>query len=174
MKTVQHTVSDAMTQHYNISVYPMSTTVNNHIKSLLQPGTTVILYSGGWRLDFDAVYLELNNYQTLNIPNTPKKTYFIDPKNTALIHKVLCDIDAKNVLFLHSAWFCNYQSMDKLIASMDKFLIYGAQIILSVPAIRTDFNRLKYSCEDIAQQYSAEYVDDSFIIKRNKQLSKQA
>ena len=169
MKIVQHTVSDAMAQHYyNVSVYPMSTAVSNHIKSLLQPGTTAILYSGGWRLDFDAEYLELNTYQTLNIPNIPKKTYFIDPKNTESIHKVLCKIDAKNVLFLHSAWICNYQSLDKVIASTDKFLLYGAQIILSVPAIRTDFNRLKYSCADIAQQYSAEYVDDSFIIKRNR------
>ena len=174
MKTVQYTTPNAMSLSYNISVYPLSDHVINCVESHLSGGPTAILFSGGWRLNFDAVYLEYKNYQNTNIPNLPKKTYFVDVSNTALIHKVLCDLGTKNVLFLHSASFCNYRSLNQLAKNMDDFAVSGAQVILTVPTTRTNFNRLKYSCEDIAQQYSAEYVDDSFIIKRNRQLSKQA
>jgi|LakMenEpi03Aug12_release.lakeMendotaPanAssembly.Ray.scaffolds.fasta_scaffold134049_1 hypothetical protein len=174
MKTVQYIIPNVMIRSYNISVYPLSNHVINRVESQLCDGPTAILFSGGWRLNFDAVYLEYNNYQNINIPNLPKKTYFVDVSNTALIHKVLRDFGAKNVLFLHSASFCNYRSLDQLAKNMDDFAVSGAQVILTVPTTRTNFNRLKYSCEDIAQQYSAEYVDDSFIIKRNRQLSKQA
>ena len=174
MKIVQHTVSSKMTQYYNVSVYPMSTAIINYIKSLLLPGPTVILFSGGWRLDFDAMYLELNSFKTVDIPTIPKNTYFVNPTNTALIHKVLTDVGAQNALFLHSAMFCNYRSVEQLAENVQQYLNSVPQVILTIPTIRTDFNRLKYSCEDIAQQYSAEYIDDSFIIKRNRQLSKQA
>lgn len=175
MKIVQHpSFLNSLRHTHNLSFYPVSNTVTEHVKSLLRPGPTVILFSGGWQLDFDAIYLELNSFQTIDIPNIPKNTYFINPANTALIHKVLTDVGAQNALFLHSAMFCDYGYIGQLAEKIQQYLNSVPQVILTIPTIRTNFNRLKYSCEDIAQQYSAEHIDDSFIIKRNRQLSKQA
>ena len=175
MQVVQHpSFLNSLRHTYNLSFYPISKTVTDHVKSLLRPGPTVVLFSGGWQLDFDAMYLELNSFQNVNIPNIPKNTFFVNPANTTLIHKVLADVGAENALFLHSAMFCDYQPVGQLVEKMEQYLNCVPQVILTIPVIRTDFNRLKYSCEDVAQQYYAEYVEDSFIIKRNRQLSKQA
>ena len=179
MKIIQHNTPTEYHQHIvdrlcKSSVFPISEKVVAKVHQMLQPGPTMVLFSGGWRLNIDATYLEVDGFKSVAVAQTKKKTYFVDINNTKLLLKILNDSRTKNILFLHSGMFCNYKHIAELITSMDQWAINDAQVILSVPTIRTDFNRLKYSCADIARQYSAEYIEDSFIIKRNRQLSKQA
>ena len=71
-----------------------------------------------------------------------------------------------NVLIAHSALFCNYQSMTTIIDRMKSYQRFcPKQILLSVPHGMVHFNRLKYTANDVAQQYQAEIVDDSFVIQ---------
>jgi len=149
-------------------VYPMSDVVMSRVIDCLIPGATAILFSGGWRFNLDAIYFEEKKFKALPSIKTHDKMYFVTTDNIDLVTTVLKKTSVKNILFLHSAEFCNYRCVSTLIDCMNDYLIPGAQAILTVPTIRTDFNRLKYSCKDIAQKYSAEYVDHAFIFKRNQ------
>jgi hypothetical protein len=97
----------------------------------------------------------------------PKKTYFLDSENTALIDKIMHSIKPINIAFLHSGFFCNYQSLNTIIDNMNQYRVYQPkQILLSIPQNRIDFNRLKFSVNDIAMQYQTKLIEDSFILQR--------
>ena len=166
---------EVRTQRFQTSVYPISIGVVKHIVSKLRPGKTVILFSGSWRFDFDATYLEASFFEnsTMLLSNN---TYFVEPigldirpnkpNDEELFDKIMHDANAANVLILHSALFCNFQSMDKIIDRMKRYQKFQPQqIVLSVPYGRVHFNRLKYTANDVAQHYQAEIVDDSFVIQ---------
>lgn len=151
-------------QQFQASVYNISTQVIKFVQLKLQPGKTVILFSGSWRFDFDATYLEASFFKNSSMPLNDN-TYFVDPNNEEF-DKIIYDIAAANVLILHSALFCNYQSMDTIIDQMKSYQRFRPrQILLSVPHQRVHFNKLKYTATDVAQQYQAEIVDDSFVIQ---------
>jgi len=94
-----------------------------------------------------------------------KNTYFVEPNNTKLFDKVMHDINAENILILHSGFFCNYQHIHTIVEQLKSYQRFcPKQIMLSIPQERVNFNRLKYSANDIAQQYQAQLVDNCFII----------
>jgi len=153
------------TQQFQKSTYDTSADVIGCVKSKLHVGKTAVLFSGHWKFDFDAIYLEAKIFSNNTIVSR-QKTYFVDPSDEKLFDKIMYDINASNILILHSALFCNYQPMDKIIDKMKNYQKFNPkQIILSIPHKAIDFNRLKYSVSDIAQQYKIEIVDDSFVVQ---------
>jgi hypothetical protein len=157
--------AEITTERFQKSVYSISTTVTESIRSRLTPGKTTVLFSGGWRFDFDAIYLESKSFSNSKILSN-KKTYFVEPNNTKLFNKVMHDMHASNILILHSGFFCNYQPLDKIIAQMKQYWqFHPKQIILSVPQEKINFNRLKYCAADLAEQYQAEIIDNCFVVQ---------
>ena len=167
--------ADVRTQRHLASVYNISATVIKFAQSTLRNGKTVVLFSGSWRFDFDATYLEASFFEnsTMSLNNN---TYFVEPiglgirpngpNDEELFDKIMYNAAAANVLILHSALFCNYQSMTTIIDRMKSYQRFcPKQILLSVPHGMVHYNRLKYTANDVAQQYQAEIVDDSFVIQ---------
>jgi hypothetical protein len=171
---IQNPTVEVLSKIAQSGVYPISNNIVEYVKSSLLTGRTAVLFSGVWRFDLDAVYIENKNFKSLNWTHSYNQVYFVNVSKTELIGKFLQKNKIVNVLILHSAEWCQYRHIEQITQSAECYLDIAQQIIITVPNIRTDFNRLKYSCQDIAQKYSAEYIEDSFIIKRNRQLSKQA
>jgi hypothetical protein len=154
-----------ITQRFQKSIYPFSTNIEDCVRSKLHKGKTVVLFSGSWRFDFDATYLEVEFFKN-NTISLKDNTFFVDPNNIELLDKIMYDQDASNILILHSAFFCNYQTLDTIINQARYYQKFcSKQVILSIPQYAVNFNRLKHSTNDIAQQYQAEIIDDSFIIQ---------
>ena len=174
MKVIQHysdstflDTTKVVTEQFQKSTYNISTDVIEFVKSKLHFGNTAVLFSGRWRFDFDAVYVEHKIFKNNSI-SLKEKIYFVDPTDIKLFDNIMYDINASNILILHSAFFCNYQPMDKIIDKMKKYQKFNPkQIILSIPHQRIHFNRLKYSTSDIAAQYQIEIIDDSFVVQLN-------
>lgn len=167
--------AEVRTQRFKSSVYNISAPVIKFVQEKLQPGKTVVLFSGSWRFDFDATYLEASFFKDNTMSLSPN-TYFVEPvgldirPNTSsdykIFNEIMYNIAAQNILIIHSALFCNYQSMDVIINRMKMYQQFGPkQIILSVPTSGVHFNRLKLTANGVAQQYQAEIVDDSFILQ---------
>lgn len=158
--------SDHVNQRFKKSVYDISSVVEDYVESVLLPGATVVMFSGAWRFALDAVYIESNMFKNHTLC-LPKKTYFLDSENTALIDKIMHSIKPINITFLHSGFFCNYQSLNTVIKNMNQYRVYQPkQILLSIPQNRVDFNRLKFSVDDIARQYQTKIIEDSFILQQ--------
>ena len=166
---------DVRTQRFQASIYHISNNIIECVRATLQTGNTAVLFSGSWRFNFDATYLEAKFFEDTTI-SLKENTYFVEPigldirpscvADEELHDKIMHNINAANVLILHSALFCNYQSMDTIIDRMKRYQrFHPKQVILSVPHERVNFNRLKYSANDIAQQYQTEIVDGSFVIQ---------
>ena len=167
--------AEVRTQRFQTSVYPISADVIQAVRSKLHPGKTVMLFSGSWRFDFDATYLEARFFKNSTMPLN-ENTHFVEPigldirpnvlDDEELFDKIMYNTTAANILILHSVLFCNYQSMDTIIDRMKRYRQFRPkQIILSVPHGSVHFNRLKYTANDVAQQYQAEIVDDSFVVQ---------
>ena len=156
---------EVTTQRFQKSIYDISTDVIESVRSKLYPGKTVVLFSGSWRFDFDAIYLEAKIFNNTAI-SLHSQTYFVEPNYTKLFDKVMYNINATNILILHSGFFCNYKSLDAIVEQMKTYQRFcPKQIVLSIPQERVSFNRLKYSVNDMAQQYQAEVTDNCFIIQ---------
>ena len=158
--------SNIVNQQFKKSVYDIPSAVIDCVESLLLPGATVVMFSGAWRFALDAFYIESNTFKNHTLA-LPEKTYFLDSENTALIDKIMHSIKPINIAFLHSGFFCNYQSLNTIIDNMNQYRVYQPkQILLSIPQNRIDFNRLKFSVNDIAMQYQTKLIEDSFILQR--------
>ena len=159
---------DIITQRFQHSVYDIPDSVVKYVNSKLIPGITTILFSGSWRFNISAVYIEAKIFQN-NKCKITNPTYFVEPENSKLFDKIMYRMRPTNILFLHSAFFCNYQSLDLIIERMNKYWLYQPQqIILSIPQNKVIFNRLKFSCQDIAEQYQAQFIEDCFVLQKNK------
>ena len=158
--------SDCVNQRFEKSVYDISSAVVDCVESLLLPGATVVMFSGAWRFALDAFYIESNTFKNHTL-SLPKKTYYLDSENAKLIDKILHSLKPVNIAFLHSGFFCNYQSLNTIINNVNQYCVcQPKQILLSIPHNRVDFNRLKFSVDDIAQQYQTKIIEDSFILQR--------
>jgi hypothetical protein len=130
----------------------------------VEHGPVAVLFSGGWRFNFNAVYLEHKIYKNTTLTNH-EHTYFIDLDNKSLLNALLKKINAANTLILHSSMF-DYRSLTDIITQLPKYQPPGGQILYSVPHCRVNFNRLKYSVEDMAKKVQAQVVDDCFVIQK--------
>jgi hypothetical protein len=145
-------------------MYDVESDVINHVNNLLTNDKTVVMYSGSWRFDLDAVYLELKMMQDCNL-QFHKSTLFVEPMQPKLVNLTLKSIRPKNIAILHSDYWTAHQPVDQLLEKMDSLLQYvqpGGQVICTVPLIHLNFNRLTRTYQDLG----FDIVGDSVVIVR--------
>lgn len=159
----QHVNPDFVKDQCLHSIYTLETTVENYVRSKLIDGTTVILFSGGFRLDFTGTYIEPKMFQSADLP-WKSGTIFVDPGTQPLLEYTLKKLNITNLLVLNSAVFLQYRAWNKICQDINYFKNFSKQVIVSTPIDRIDFNRLKYSEQDIATRVNGVVVEKSIVI----------
>ncbi len=150
------------------SVYPINNNILSCIKNCLLPGSTVVICSGGWRLNLDAIYIESKVFQSTTLP-CPSQTYFTDLGNKNLLSCVLDKMQPTNILFVHSGFFTSYRKIQNIIQDINWYAQYGKQVVMSSPTNKFDFNRLTTTLSQLAQDLGGFSIDDSIIVQRKVQ-----
>ena len=179
MKVVESYLNDAdlllddpitQARRYKFMIYdPIPDIVLDHVKKLLQPGPTVCMFSGSWRLSLPAIYLELRQFKHSQITFHPQ-TLFVNPDEAKLFELTLNRLCPVNLLILHNDWWTGHLPVDQLSKNLDGLCKHvraqQGQVICSLPLIHLNFNKLKYSNHDITMQFDGTIVDDSMILVR--------
>lgn len=155
----------ALTNRYQYMMYDITPTIIEYVNNLLLDGKTLIMYSGSWRFDLEATYVELRMMRYCNL-NFHKSTLFVEPNEAKLIELTLKSINPVNIVIMHSDYWVAHQPIEQLIKSMDNLLKYaqpGGQVICTVPLIHLNFNRLTTTYHDLGFNI----VDDSIVIVRD-------
>ena len=147
------------------SVYPINNNILSCVKNCLLAGPTVVICSGSWRLDLDAIYIESKVFQATTI-SYPPKTYFTDLGNKHLISCVLDKMQPTNIAFVHSGFFTSYRKIQNIMQDIEWYAQYGKQVIMSSPTNKFDFNRLTTPLAQLAQDVGGFIVEDSIIVQR--------
>lgn len=155
---------NTLTHRYQYMMFNIDQTIIDYVDRVLLPGKTVILFSGSWRLFFDATYIELKMVEMCNL-NFHKSTLFVEPNNRALFDLVLRSLAPQNLAVLHSDYWSAHQPIDQLISNLDNLLKYvapGGQVVCTVPLNHLNFNRLTTTYQDLG----FDIVEDSAVIVR--------
>lgn len=147
----------------NSSFYAISKNLELHINKLTYNQSNVFLFSGGHRLNFDGVYIETKVFSEANV-NWQANTKFIDPKDDKLLAYTIKKLNPDNLLILNSAIFIQYESNNLIQEKIKYFKTLTKKIIVSLPINRFDFNRLKYTHQDIAEKFNGIIIDDTILI----------
>jgi hypothetical protein len=161
---------DSQTRRFKIMVYdPIPDAVLDHVQKLLLPGPTVCMFSGSWRLQLAATYLELRQFKNSKLAFHPR-TLFVNLDETKLFHLTLSCLSPANLLILHNDWWTGHHPVDNLVTKLDNLCQYvqgqQGQVICSLPLVHLNFNKLKYSNNDIALRFDGTIVHDSMILVR--------
>ena len=148
---------------YWSSVFPLSPGTVDCVDKLINGESTVVLYSGSPRLNYDAVYIEPVIFSTLPV-TWQQKTLFIDPKNKILLNYTIKKLNPKNLLVLNSNIFIRYRMWDEILLDVQNYKKIAEKVIISMPIHRFDFNRLKFSVDDIAKKLNGQIIDDTVIL----------
>jgi hypothetical protein len=143
--------------------YNVETDVIDYVAKLIK-GKTLVLFSGSWRFNFDATYLELKMVQHCDL-NFHHNTLFVEPQTPAVLNLVLKSHGANTIVVLHSDYWMAHRPVEQVVHHMDQLLknsAPGAQVICTVPLIHLNFNRLVMSYQDLG----FELVADSAVIVR--------
>jgi hypothetical protein len=153
-----------LTSKYQHMMYDIGSDVIEHVNDLLLIGKTVIMYSGSWRFNLDAVYLELKMMQDCNL-QFHKSTLFVETMQPKLVNLTLKSIAPKNIAILHSDYWIAHQPVNQLLEKMDSLLKYvqpGGQVICTVPLKHLNFNRLTRTYQDLG----FDLIGDSAVVVR--------
>jgi len=156
---------DYLLDHYLSLLYPMSDNAKNHVQSLIDGKSCGILFSGGFRFNYSATYIEPKMYKSLAI-NWQPNTMFVEPENKNVLQYLLKKLKLQNLLFLNNSIFIKYQSWQQILQHIDEYKNYAEQIIVALPVHRFDYNRLKYSVNDITNLMNGMLIDDTIIVCR--------
>jgi hypothetical protein len=91
---------------------------------------------------------------------------FVDPSAPDLVCYAIKKIKPNNLLIINSAVFIGYRNWQDIKQDLDNFKQFVDQIIVTIPLIRLDFNRLKYTNLQIASLLNGVVVDDTVVICR--------
>lgn len=152
-------------EQFHSSLYDIPTVVLDYVGQQLNSGTTLVLFSGGHRLHFDATYIEARMFSCANI-NWQKDTIFVDPSNTKLLNYIIEKKSPDNLLILNSVVFIKYRDWQDINNDINHYKKYCNKIIVSMPLTRFNFNRLKYSNEKIADIFNGTVIEDTVIVCR--------
>lgn len=152
-----------VTDQYKFSVYPLDDTIIEYVIEKLLPGLTVVLFSGGFRLQLDAKYIEPKMFANADVVWKPD-TMFIDSGNQKMLKYVLSKLQPANILILNSGIFLQYRSWENIQQDINEFKKFSKQIVISLPVNRFDFNRLKYSYTDIAKKLNGNVINKTIIV----------
>ncbi len=151
-----------LAEQYESTLYSLPNSVLEYVKSLLNPGQTVVLFSGSSRLNFDALYMESNFFSKSSVKWHPE-TIFVDPKSNTAIEYAIKKLNVENLLILNSTLFIKYRSWKKIFDDIQNYKKISKKVIVTLPINRFDFNRLKYSVNDIAKMLNGIVLDDTII-----------
>lgn len=150
-------------EQYWTSVFPLSNIVTEYVTGLIDHQNTLILYSGGPRLSFDATYIEPAVFSNLPI-NWHQKTLFIDTENKKLIEYTIKKLKPKNLLILNSNIFIKYRLWTDILSDMQTFKKLSEKVIVTMPILRFDFNRLKFTEQQITSKMNGVLLDETVIV----------
>jgi hypothetical protein len=149
---------------YQYSLYPIADSVINRVSDNLLPGKTVVLFSGHDRFNFDAVYIEPTFLSTIEHLKQNSKIVFANQSDTTLLNYILKKMRITNLLVLNSASFMQYRSWQEIKNNIDQLKKFADQVIVTLPLNRFDFNRLKYSYNDIAAKLGGVVLDNTVVV----------
>lgn len=150
--------------------YTVDPDVLTCVESILLPGQTTFMFSGSWRLNYDATYIELKMFEDAEL-DFHKSTLFVEPENNKLYNLVLKSLSSVNLIILHSDYWVQHRPVEQIIVRLDQLLPYvqtGGQIICTVPFNHIHFNRLTTTRESVLEELGAYQVNDSIVIVRKK------
>jgi len=148
---------------YDSTLYAVSPAVLSYVTEKLNPGKTLVLFSGGNRFDLDATYLEPKMFSCLDI-NWKPNTIFVDPARQDLILYSIKKINPDNLLILNSGVFMNYRSWQEIKHELEQYQQCAGRVIATLPLTRFDFNRLKYTNQQIAEHLNGTVIDSTVVV----------
>lgn len=161
---------ETLARRYKFMLYdPVPDAVLDHVRKILLPGSTVCMFSGSWRLDLADTYLELRQFKHSQL-GFHARTLFVDPHETQLFAMTLNRLAPANLLIIHNDWWTAHDPVDRLIEKLDALCQHvrpqQGQVVCSLPLIHLNFNKLKYSNNDISGRFNGSIVDDSMVLAR--------
>ena len=152
-----------LVEQYNSTLYPLSEKIIDHISSVIDDSSSIVLFSGGSRLNFNAAYIEPQMFSKANI-NWKPQTLFIDPSQNKLINYTIKKLNKTNLIILNTSLFIKYRSWELILQDIQYYKTLVDRVIVSLPIERFDFNRLKFSSHAIASMMGGILLDDTIII----------
>lgn len=148
---------------YNSNLYPISDDVVNFVQDNLNSGPTTVLFSGGYRLNFDATYIEPKMFSHLDL-DYKENSIFISPSQNDILDYTLQKLSPENLLILHSAFFIRYRPWQEIVSDVEKYKKFCGKIIATIPLSRFEFHRLKYTAADIALLMGGVIINDAVVL----------
>lgn len=149
---------------YKSTLYPIPESVIEYVTKRLLPGNTVVLFSGEHRFNINATYIEPKFLLSMTRSSKNSKIIFADQHNTKLLYYTLDKLQIKNLLVLNNGHFIRYRDYQEIIVDMNNLKKYTDQLIVTLPLIRFDFNRLKYSNEEIAVNLGGTVLEETVVV----------
>lgn len=157
---------DAKSDRCQAMVYLLDPGVLDHVMSLILPGKTVFLFSGSWRLDIEAQYIELKYWQDCALRWHPN-TLFVEPTQKDFYHYVLMKLQTQNIVILHSDYWTAHRPLGDIIKDLDYLNKISPRVICSLPLRHANFNKMTTSVQDLCDRYpGAGLFDDCLVIAR--------
>lgn len=158
-QTPEHEAAD----RYRGMVYGLPPALLQHVMTLVEPGPVAFLFSGSWRLNIDATYVELKSYRHCGLPWHPN-TIFVEPERPDLYQYALRHLQASTLVMLHSDYWTGHRPVWEIFEHMQQ-LCPPSRVICSLPLAHANFNKLTHSVSDLCDQMPALSVfDDSLIL----------
>lgn len=164
-KIPDHIDQEWAAAQYDSCLYPISSTVLGQVEDNLLPGTCAVLFSGGRRLNFDAVYIEPKQYNKIELDWQPR-TIFVDPSKEDLLLYIIYKLKITNLLILNTNIFIRYRPWQKIADDVARFKTVAERVIVTIPQDRIDFNRLKHDLDWVSLSLHGRVVDGTIMICR--------
>ena len=154
---------DYAIEQYWSTVFALSPGVLDYVNKLIDNQDSVILYSCSPQLPFDATYIEPTVFSGLPV-QWHSKTLFVEPKNKVLVNYTIKKLKPKNLLILNSNIFIRYRLWLDILHDVQNFKKIAERVIVTMPMSRFDFNRLKFTEQEIAAKLGGIIVEDTIVI----------
>lgn len=147
-------------------VYPLDDGLLDHVMSLTIPGKTVFLFSGSWRLNNDAIYIELKHLQDCKLSWHPN-TVFAEPNQKKSYLYILKKLQPQNFIILHSDYWTGHRPLVDILSDLDELVKIAPRVICSLPLRHANFNKLTTSVQDLCDLHTGVSVlNDNLLIMR--------
>lgn len=154
---------DYAIDQYWSNVFPLPPAVTDYVGQLIDNQDAVVLYSGSPRLTFNATYIEPTVFSTLPV-QWHQQTLFVEPKNKILVNYTLKKLKPKNLLILNSNIFIRYRLWSDVLHDICDFKNIAERVIVTMPILRFDFNRLKFTEQEITSKLGGTLIDETVIV----------
>lgn len=160
------TDSVTMANRYRFMVYDLSDALVTAVEEMLLPGKTLVLFSGSWRLELWATYVEIKQFAHCGLAFHPN-TLFVDHQSHWFDY-LLEKFQPVNLLILHNDWWVGHRPLNQLVEMIDDLYQHvqsqNGQVILTLPLIHVNFNKLTMNTQDLLNATNGTLIDDSLIV----------